>query len=335
MTGAIRFTARGVVIVLTLTLLAAALAGEAEAAGKTYRIGWLGTAVQTEPEKERLWGPFYRRLSELGYVEGKNAIIERRYSQGKLERFPILAAELVRLNMDVIVTVGTPASQAAQKATRDIPIVMTGVVDPVGAGLVGSLARPSGNITGLSFLSAELSAKRMEFLRATVPGVSRVSVFRNPRNRSNELQLQEIKVAAEAFQVRLQSISVSGPNDIEAAFQAAIREQADALIVLDDPVIFDQRTRIAALAARHRLPSVGGLTGFAEAGGLMSYGTNLPEHFRQAAKYVDKILKGARPAELPVEQPTKFELVINLKTAKALDLKLPQSLLLRADRAIE
>lgn len=335
MASAMRFAAGGLVTILTLVLPAAPLIAQSQTPGKMYRIGWLGTAVQTESDKERIWGPFYRRLAELGYVEGKNTVVERRYLEGKLERFPDLAAELVRLNVDVIVTVGQPATQAAQKVTRNVPIVMTGVVDPVGAGIVASLARPSGNTTGISLLSADLVTKRLEFLKAIVPEVSSVGVFRNPGNRSNELQFEGIKTTAEALTVRLQPISVRGPNDVEIAFQAATRGQAGALMVLDDPVIYDQRAQIAALAVKNRLPSVGGLTGFAEAGGLMSYGTYLPEHFRQAATYVDRILKGAKPAELPVEQPAKFELVINLKTAKAFGLTIPQSIMLRADRVIE
>ncbi|TAK41095.1 MAG: ABC transporter substrate-binding protein [Betaproteobacteria bacterium] len=330
-----RFAAGSLVTILTLVLPAAPLIAQSQAPGRMYRIGWLGTAVQTEPERERLWGPFHRRLSELGYVEGNNTVVERRYSEGKLERFPSLAAELVRLNVDVIVTVGQPATQAAQKVTTTVPIVMTGVVDPVGAGIVASLARPSGNTTGLSVLSTDLVTKRLELLKAIVPEVSSVGVFRNPGNKSNELQFQSIKTTAEALKVRLQPIGVRGPNDVETAFQAATREQAGALVVLDDPVIYDQRAQIAVLAVKNRLPSVGGLTGFAEAGGLMSYGTNLPEHFRQAATYVDRILKGAKPADLPVEQPTKFELVINLKTAKTLGLTIPAALLVRADRVIE
>ncbi len=330
-----RFAASGLVVILTLALPAAPSAAQPQVPGKVYRIGWLGTAVQTETERQRLWGPFHRRLSELGYVEGKNTVVERRYSEGKLERFPDLVAELVRLNVDVIVTVGQPATQAAQKVTRTVPIVMTGVVDPVGAGIVASLARPSGNTTGLSLLSTELVTKRLELLKAIGPEVFSVAVLRNPGNKSNELQFESIKTTAEALKVRLQPISVRGPNDVEIAFQAATREQAGALMVLDDPVIYDQRAQIAALAVKNRLPSVGGLTGFAEAGGLMSYGTNVPEHFRQAAAYVDRILKGANPAELPIEQPAKFELVINLNTAKTLGLTIPAALLLRADRVIE
>lgn len=322
-------------LVAASALLASPLIIEAQGPRKVYRIGWLGTSSPTRPENRYLWEPFDQALRELGYVEGKNIFIERRYDEGRLERLHDLATELVRLNVDLIVAVTTPKAQAAQRVTRTIPIVMVAVADPVGLGLIASLGRPGGNVTGLTVVSEELSGKRLELLRELVPGVSRVSVLWNPINRSNVRQLEESKVAARALGVNLQPLEIRGHQDLDGAFQAATRGRADALVVLDDPVIFVQRARIVALAAKGRLPAVYGITGFAEAGGLMSYGTNLPDHIRQAATYVDKILKGGKPAEMPVAQPTTFEMVINLKTAKALGLTIPRPILLRADRVIE
>lgn len=322
-------------VALALALLAAPLGAEAQGPGKAYRIGWLSTSAPTAPESGPNYASFVLGLRELGYVDGQNLFIESRYDEGKPERLNELAAELVRLQLDVIVAVATPKVRAVQQATKTIPIVMVAVVDPVGAGLVASLGRPGGNTTGLSILSVELSGKRLELLKEVAPGVSHVAVLWNPNNRSNALQLEESTVVAQAMGVTLQPLAVRGPHDVEDAFQAATRGRANALIALDDPAIFIQRARIVALAAKSGLPAVYGLTGFAETGGLMSYGTNMPEHFRRAATYVDKILKGAKPADIPVEQPTTFELQVNLKTAKALGLTIPQSLLLRADRVIE
>ena len=322
-------------LILALALLAVPLVAEAQGPGKAYRIGWLSTSAPTAPESGPHYASFVLGLRELGYVAGKNIVIESRYDEGKPERLSDLAAELVRLQLDVIVAVATPKVRAAQQATKTTPIVMVGVVDPVGAGLVASLGRPGGNTTGLSILSVELSGKRLELLKEVVPGVSHVAVLWNPINQSNVRQLEESKVAAQAMGVNLQPLEVRGPQDLEDAFQAATRARANALMALDDPGIFIQRARIVALAAKSGLPAVYGLTGFAETGGLMSYGTNLREHFRRAATYVDKILKGGKPADIPVEQPTTFELEINLKTAKALGLTIPKSILVRADRVIE
>ena len=322
-------------LVAASALLASPLVTEAQGPGKVYRIGWLGTTSPTRPENRYLWEPFDKALREFGYIEGKNLFIERRYDEGRLERLHDLAAELVRLNVDLIVAVTTPKAQAAQRVTRTIPIVMVAVADPVGLGLVASLGRPGGNVTGLTVLSEQLARKRLELLKELVPGVSRVSVLWNPINRSNAVQLEEIKVAAPALGVKLQPLEIRGPQDLDNAFQAATWGRDDALMVLDDPIIFAQRARIVSLAATSRLPVLYGITGYAEAGGLMSYGTNLPDHIRRAAVYVDKILKGGKPADIPVEQPTTFELAIHLKTAKALGLTIPKSILLRADRVIE
>jgi putative tryptophan/tyrosine transport system substrate-binding protein len=268
-------------------------------------------------------------------VEGQTIGIEWRWAEGRPERLPDLATELVRLNVDVIVAAATPAVQATQQARGKIPIVMVAVGDPVGAGLVASEGRPGGNITGLSVLSAELMGKRLELLKEAVPGVSRVAVLWHPANRSNVLQLDEAKVAAPTLGVRLQPLEVRAPQDLESAFQAATRGRAGALIALDDPLLVTHRTRIVALAAKSRLPAMYGLTMFAEVGGLMSYGPSLPDMFRRVAVYVDNILKGAKPAGLPLEQPMKFELVINLRTAKALGLTIPPSVRIRADQVIQ
>jgi putative tryptophan/tyrosine transport system substrate-binding protein len=304
-------------------------------AQESARIATVGFLLMTTgPDNDSVLAIVRWKLAELGYVEGQNIRFEYRGANGQVDRLPSLAEELVHLNVDVIVAVATPEVQAAQQATRKIPIVMVAVVDPVATGFVASLARPGGNITGLSLLSAELSGKRLELLKEVVPGVSRVAVLWNPTNPSNVLQLGATKAAAQALGVQLHPLEVRGPQDVESAFQAATRGRAGALIALDDPLIITYRTRIVALAAKNRLPAMYGLTGYAKAGGLITYGPNIPDLFRQAAVFVGKILKGAKPTDLPVEQPTKFELVINLKTAKALGLAIPESILLRADEVI-
>jgi len=326
-----------------LSLLAAAALGlslappvaEAQAQGKVYRIGWIGTMPPATPEARRLPETFEQKLRELGYVEGKNLVIERRYAEGQYERLPKLAAELVGLKVDVILASTTPSARAARQATKDIPIVMAAVSDPVGAGLVATLARPGGNVTGLSLLYVELSAKRLELLKQVVPALSSAAVLWNSGNRSNELQIGEARTAAKALDVRLQPLVVRTSEEVEGALQSAMRERAGALMVLDDPLLFERQRRIAGFAAQNGLATISGLPGFAESGGLMSYGVDFEEHFRQAAIYVGKILKGAKPGDLPVEQPAKLELVINLKSAKALGLTIPPSLLVRADRVIE
>ena len=268
-------------------------------------------------------------------MEGQNIAIEHRSSDGKFERLSDLATDLVRLKVDVIVA---PASQnvlAAKQATRTIPIVMANSLDPVGTGLVSSLARPGGNVTGLSGLSLETVGKQLELFKEIVPRVSRVAVLGNPTNQMYPLWLGEVKVAARSLRVQLQTLEARGPDDFERAFVAMTRERAGALFVLGDGMFLLHRTRIAELAAKHRLPAMYPTKEFADAGGLMVYGASLRDNFRRAAAYVDKILKGAKPGDLPVQQPTKFELVINLKTAKALGLTIPQSILTRADEVIQ
>jgi len=322
-----------IVTLLVAAALATSLASDAQQPKKVSRIGFLlasspsSTATRVEA--------FRRGLRELGYVEGQNIAIEWRYAEGKLDRLPDFAAELVRLKVDIIVAEGAPAAHAAKNATRAVPIVMGNAADPVGTGLVASLARPGGNITGLSDFHAGVITKRLELLKEVVPTASRIAVLLNPANPTNPLQLREIQATAPALGVTLLSLEVKGPDDIEHAFTAMKKERTGALIVFGDPTIVTHRRRIAELAVKSRLPAIYASRASMDAGGLMSYGTNFDDLYRRAAIYVDKILRGAKPADLPVEQPTKFELIINLKTAKALGLTIPRSLLLRADQVIE
>ncbi|MBI4587668.1 MAG: ABC transporter substrate-binding protein [Candidatus Rokubacteria bacterium] len=309
------------------------LAADAQQAGRVYRIGVL-SGVPPAALSSRVEA-FRQGLLERGWMEGKTIALEYRHVGGQPDRFPAQAADLVRLKVDVIVTTGPAAAVAAKKATSTIPIVMATGGDVVGAGLVASLARPGGNITGLTAISPELSAKRLELLKEAFPGVSRVAVLWNPADPGAALSFRETEIAARALGVQLQSLEVRGPNDFDRAFSAITEKRADALLVVRSPVTNVHQTRIVDFAAKSRLPAMYSRTGSAEAGGLMFYGTDDHDLYRRAATYVDKILKGAKPADLPVEQPTKFELVINLKTAKALGLTIPQSILLRADKVIE
>ena len=283
---------------------------------------------------EHTVGAFRQGLRELGYVEGQTIALEVRYAEGRTERIPELVAEFVGLKMDVLVAGGSPAALAAKKATRTIPIVMVSAA-PVGLGLVASLARPGGNVTGLSYFNEAIIAKRLELLKELVPELARVAVLRNPIVAVHATFWRETEAAARMLGVALQPLDVRGPEDFEAAFTAATRGNAQALIAFDDGLTLAHRSRIVALAASSRLPVMYGLREFPDEGGLMSYGPSFVVIFRRAATYVDKILKGAKPADLPVEQPTKFELVINLKTAKALGLTVPPTLLARADEVIE
>ncbi len=329
--------AAGLIATLALGLLAAPLAADAQPATKVHRIGILLPGSPAPPSTpSAALEAFLQGLRDLGYVEGRNIAIEYRYAQGKLDPLQDLAAELVRLNVDVIVTSTTPAIQAAKKATSTIPIVMAAVGDPVVTGLVAGLARPGGNITGLSLLAPELAGKRLELLKETLPRLSRVAVLWNSASPAMVHTFREARVAAEALGVRLQSLEVQGdPTDFERAFSAIAKERPDGLFVTLDPFTSLHRGRIAELAAQHRLPAIYELREFVDAGGLMAYGPSSRDLWRRAATYVDKILKGAKPGDLPVEQPTRFELVINLKTARALGLTIPQSVLLRADHLIE
>jgi putative ABC transport system substrate-binding protein len=299
------------------------------------RVGYLNPGSTSDAARQRRFEAFRQGLRELGYVEGQNIAVESRWAEGKYERYPALAADLVRSKVDVIVAQGGAATQAAQQATRKIPIVMSLVNDPLGSGLVASLAHPGGNVTGLTLMSPDLVGKQLEVLKQVVPKVSRVALLWHPDNPAGAAQLREAEAAARAMGVRLQTLEARGPQDIDTAFAAMNRERAGALLILADAVFSTQRRQIADLAAKRRLPSIFHAREYAETGGLMVYGANYLDLERRAATYVDKILKGAQPGDLPVEQPTKFELVINLKTAKALGLTIPQTLLRRADEVIQ
>jgi putative tryptophan/tyrosine transport system substrate-binding protein len=321
-----------------LTSLAGALAGPRAAAGqpidKIRRIGHLGGA---SPAAIAPWLETLRRaLTELGWREGQNITIENRSVEGRFERLPNAAAELVRLPVDLIIAGTTPAAQAARQATTTIPIVTTVVSDPVGSGLAASLARPGGNVTGLTLLAGpEIVGKYLELLKAAVPALSRLAVLWNPAQTAHPPLIRQAETAARAIGCQLRLVTARSPAEFDGAFVTMAQEQADALLVLADPMFFQQRAILANLAAKNRLPAMYGLREHVEAGGLMTYAASIHDLYRRAALYVDKIFKGAKPADLPIEQPSTFELVINLKTAKALGLTIPPSLLARADQVIE
>jgi ABC-type uncharacterized transport system substrate-binding protein len=322
-------------IVGGVAVLAAPLAAEAQQAAKVPRIGYLAVNLAATPH---LPEAFRQGLRDLGYVEGRNLVIEYRDAEGKLERLPALAAELVALKVDVIVAPPTPAALAAKQATRTLPIVFPVAVDPVTSGLVTSLARPGGNVTGLSFLAPELVGKCLELLKQAVPGVSRVAVLWHPGTlgeRTEKDMLKGAEVAARALGVRLQLVEARGHADFDRAFSDMTTARAGALTVLTSVMFVNERRRLVDLAAKNRLPAVYAQREFADAGGLMSYGPNLADLFRRAATYVDRILKGTKPGDLPIEQPTKFELVINLKAARSIGLTISPSVLARADHVIE
>jgi ABC-type uncharacterized transport system substrate-binding protein len=320
-------------LALCAVLFALCLPAEAQQPTKIPRIGYL-TGVSLSADSPRIEG-FRQGLRELGYVGGKNIIIEYRYADGKFDRLPALAAELVRLKVDVIVTAGATNTRAAKEATTTIPIVMAQDPDPVGSGFVASLARPGGNITGLSSLTADLSGKRLELLKEILPKLSRLAVLGTSASPGMVQQLKETELAAGAFGMQFQFLDILDPKDIEAEFRAATKWRADAVLVLRGPVLTSQRTQVVELAVKSRLPATYPETEYVEAGGLMSYGVSNIDLFRRAATYVDKILKGAKPADLPVERPTKFELIINLKAAKQIGLTIPPSVLARADKVIK
>ena len=307
----------------------------AQPAGKVPRVGYLNPGSPSVPLRQRRLEAFRQSLRDLGYVEGQNIAIEYRWAEGKYERYPALAADLVRLKVDVIVAVGGAATEAAQQATRTIPIVMSIVNDPVGSGLVPSLARPGGNVTGTSVMAPDLVGKQLAVLKEIAPNVSRVALLRNPANPASAAQLREAEAAARALGVRLQILEARNPQEIDSAFAAMTRERAGGLVILADSIFTNQLRQIAEIAAKKRLPAIHVGTEYAEAGGLMGYSANFLDLERRAATYVDKILKGAKPGDLPVEQPTKFELVINLRTAKAIGLTIPPALLQRADQIID
>jgi putative tryptophan/tyrosine transport system substrate-binding protein len=313
-------------------LLAAPLAAQAQQAEKVYRVGILSAGHQSLRETDAV---FPQALRELGWIEGKNVVFETRYADDRLDRLPELAAELIRLKVDLIVTYGTLAPLAAKRATATIPIVMSSAGDPLGSGLVASLARPGGNVTGLSMMVPEMGGKRLQMLKQVLPGVSRVAILWNAANPYPALVFRQTEGAARGLGIQLQSLEVRSPGDFHRALEAAARQRAGALLTVEDPLIVGQRTQILDFTAKNRLPAMHGLREFVEVGGLMSYGVSLADLRRRSAGYVDRILKGAKPGDLPIEQPTKFELVINLKTAKALGLTIPPSLLQRADQVIE
>ena len=319
---------------MTGGLLAAPLAAEAQPAGKVYRIGYLAGGSSTSGR--HVIEALREGLRELGWVEGQNIVIDYRFAEGRYERLPYLAAELVRLKVDVIVAAPAPPAAAAKNATGTIPIVMIGAGDPVAQGLIASLARPGGNVTGLAYsVGQEIFGKQLALLKEAVPKVRRVAVLWNPAVPTLALAIGEVKVAARSLGLQVQLLEARGANDFDSAFAAMARERAGALLVITDSVFTTHRIRLADLAARSRLPAAYTNRQPVDAGGLMSYGPSFSDLWRRAAGYVDKILKGAKPGDLPVEQPTKFELVINLKTAKALGLTIPPSLLQRADQVIE
>jgi putative tryptophan/tyrosine transport system substrate-binding protein len=321
------------VLAILISLVGRVGMAEAQQTSKIARIGYL--IPSTPAAAAQNMEAFRQGLRELGYVEGKTFVLELRYGEARAERLPELARELVGLNVDVIVAAADVAIVAVKRETQTIPIVMPNSTDPVGTGLVASLARPGGNITGLSTISLDLSAKRLELLREAVSRLSRVAFLWNPDVPGDTLQYKEVEATARSLRLQLQGVEVRRPEDLQPAFSAVTKGRAEALTMAwPNPVLFTNRAQLASFAQGSRLPSMYAQKEFVDAGGLMSYGPHLPDLYRRAAVYVDKILKGAKPADLPVEQPTKFELVINLKTAKQIGVTIPQSLLYQADRVI-
>jgi putative tryptophan/tyrosine transport system substrate-binding protein len=319
---------------LTGGLLAARLTVEAQQAGTVYRIGLLDYAAP-DPGRQVWWNAFRQQMRALGYVEGQNVTFEPRWAPGDDDRLPKLAAELVDLKVDLIVTGGQNAALAAKRATATIPIVTATGTDPVALGLATSLRQPGGNVTGMTSISSELASKRLELLRLIAPPASRIAILWDQRNPASRLSVDGTEAAAKPAGLSIHSVPMRGPAEIGAAFATLVRDRAGALIIVPSPAIFSNRKRLVELAMKHRLPTVVGSREYVEAGGLASYGPDYPDQFRRAAGHVDKILKGAKPGDPPIEQPTKFELVINLKTAQALGLTIPPSLLQRADQVIE
>jgi putative ABC transport system substrate-binding protein len=317
---------------LALLLVGGLVHADAQAQ-RPYRIGFLGNS--TAALEANLVEPFRQGLRERGYAEGRDVIVEYRWAEGKYERFPELIEELLRLKVDVIVTAGTPAALAVKRATTTVPLVMIAVGDPVGTGLVASLAHPGGNITGLTSIAADLEGKRLELLREVVPKLSHMSVLWNPASPFQVVAEKEVRAAAQTLHLRVLSLGVRAAEELDAAFEATVKARPGALVVLADRLFLHNRARIVAFATQHRLPGVYAYRELVEAGGLMSFGPSYADMHRRAATYVDKILRGAMPAELPVEQPAKFELVLNLKAAKALGVTVPPAVLARADEVLQ
>ncbi len=323
-----------VIVALALSAVGPPLSTQAQPTGKVFRIGFLSGGIRpSEAEQQR--SPFLQALRELGYVEGKTLILEGRWAEGKTDRLPNLAAELVQLKVDLIVTFGGAAAEAAKEVASATPVVIVAAGDPVGTGLVASLARPGGRITGVTDQSTELSGKRLELLKAAVPRLSRVAVLWNSTDRAMTLRYKEIEAAASALAITIQPFGLRVPSDFDGAFAGMTQVRPDALLMVTDSLTSINRKRVLDFAAAQRLPAMYEFCTFVNSGGLISYGPSLPDMFRRAAYHVDRILKGAKPGDLPVEQPTRFYLVINMKTAKALGLKIPQSVLVRADEVIQ
>ena len=321
-------------ILIAVVLVALGATAQAQQQAKTFKVGWLESA--TTDRGSRLGDIFLRRLAELGFVEGKNIAFEYRSADNKLDRLPALVDELVRLNVDVLLTSATPATIAAKNATKTIPIVFIQLaVDPVTAGFVDSLARPGGNITGLTNIAAELAGKRLEILKETVPKLSRVALMWEPKNAGSAQTWKESQLPAKELGLQLHSMEVSSADQFEGAFKEAIKVRSAALAVTPMVLASNHRKEIVELAAKSRLPAVYYRDSFVESGGLMSYGADLADHFRRAADFIEKILKGSKPADLPVEQPKKYEFIVNLKAAKQIGLMIPQSVLYRADKVIK
>jgi putative ABC transport system substrate-binding protein len=317
-------------LAIVVPLVACAAMAEAQQPKKVPRIGYLGLI-----ENPDLDGGFRKGLRELGYVKGQNINVEYRYAGGKVDQLAGLVAEMVNLRVDVIVASGTQSIEAAKKATKTVPIVFPVTPDPVESGFVASFARPGGNITGLSTLNPEVGGKRLELFKEVIPGISRVAVLWNPTNPGSAVNLKETDAAARSLGLKLQPLEVRSPEGFDEAFRAAKREHAGGLTMIPDAMLRAQQKRIHDFATKNRLPTVFHSSEFVLAGGLMSYGAHLPDLYRRAATYVDKILKGTKPADLPVEQPTKFELIMNLKTAKQIGLTIPPNVLVRADKVIK
>ena len=326
-------TVKGIGFIITLGILLGSLAAQAQQTGNVYRIGFLGNS--TAALEANLVGAFREGLRDLGYVEGRNVLIEYRWAEGKYDRFPALIGELLVPKVAVIVTAGTPATLAVKKATPSVPIVMTAVGDPVGTGIVTSLSHPGGNITGLTAISTEMDAKRLELLREVVPSVSYIALLWNAGSPLQVLAEKQVQAAAQVLRMRVLSFGVKTEEEIKSALAVMARERPDALLVLADRLLLHHRALIMDFATRHRLPGVHAYRELVEAGGLMSFGPSYADMHKRAAYFVDRILKGAKPGDLPVERPRTFELVINLKVARALGLTIPQSVLLRGTEIIQ
>jgi putative ABC transport system substrate-binding protein len=326
-------TVKGIGFIIALGILLGSLAAQAQQTGNVYRIGFLGNS--TAALEANLVGPFREGLRDLGYVEGRNVLIEYRWAEGKYDRFPALIGELLALKVAVIVTAGTPATLAVKKATTSVPLVMTAVGDPVGTGIVPSLSHPGGNITGLTAISTEMDAKRLELLREVVPSVSYIALLWNAASPLQVLAEKQVQAAAQVLRMRVLSLGVKTEEEIKSALAVMARERPDALLVLADRLLLHHRALIMDFATRHRLPGVHAYRELVEAGGLMSYGPSYADMHRRAAYFVDRILKGAKAGDLPVERPAKFDLVINMKAAKAFGLTIPQSVLLRTTEVIQ